>query len=44
MERFVTWILTGPVGHAACGAADWAELMGGYLLARARGRDPWRAH
>lgn len=37
-----TWYVTGPLGHLVAGVADWAELFGRYLWARARGRDPWQ--
>jgi hypothetical protein len=37
----LTWLYTGPVGHLAAGVMDWAELLGRYAWARARGRDPW---
>lgn len=39
--RAQAWLVTGPLGHAAGGLADWAELLGRWVLARARGRDPW---
>jgi len=41
--RFAAWLVTGPLGHLAGGFLDWLELLGGYLWARARGRDPWRS-
>jgi hypothetical protein len=41
MTRFAAWLYTGPVGHLYGGLADWSELMGRYLWAKARGRDPW---
>ena len=37
-ERIAARIATGPVGHLACGIADWAELMSRHLLARAIAR------
>jgi len=40
-RRAQAWIVTGPPGHLAGGLADWAELLGRWALARARGRDPW---
>jgi len=40
-ERFAAWLVTGPVGHFVCGTTDWAGLMGRYLWARARRREPW---
>jgi hypothetical protein len=40
-SRFAARILTGPVGHFVAGAIDWLALIGYYLGARARGRDPW---
>lgn len=40
--RFAAWLVTGPVGHLVGGGLDWLALLGGYLWARARGRDPWR--
>jgi len=42
-ERFATWLVTGPLGHLAGGVLDWAELLGRYWWARARGRPihPW---
>lgn len=39
--RAQAWLVTGPLGHAAGGLADWAELLGRWAFARARGRDPW---
>jgi len=39
--RFAAWLVTGPVGHLAGGFLDWLGLLGRYLWARARGRDPW---
>jgi hypothetical protein len=41
VTRLAAWLYTGPVGHLAAGLADWGQLMGGYLWARARGREPW---
>jgi hypothetical protein len=41
MQRLLTWVYTGPVGHLYGGTADWAELMTRYLWARARGRAPF---
>jgi hypothetical protein len=41
--RFAAWLVTGPVGHLVGGGLDWLQLLAGYLWARARGRDPWRA-
>jgi hypothetical protein len=35
------WLITGPLGHLAGGAIDWLALAVRYVLARARGRDPW---
>jgi hypothetical protein len=40
LERLAAWLVTGPVGHLWGGVGDWAELLGRYLWARARGRDP----
>ena len=40
-ERMTAWYFTGPLGHLVAGVADWAALLGRYLWARARGRDPW---
>ena len=42
-ERLATWLVTGPLGHLAGGVLDWAELLGRYWWARARGRPihPW---
>ena len=42
-ERLATWLLTGPAGHLAGGVMDWAERLGRYLWARARGHPltPW---
>src|SRR5271154_4711626 len=34
-KRLETWLWTGPVGHLAGGAVDFAEALAGYLLARA---------
>ena len=33
-ERISARLATGPVGHLVCGVADWAELLGRYLLSR----------
>jgi hypothetical protein len=41
VQRLPTWYFTGPLGHLVAGVADWAELFGRYLWARARGRSPW---
>ncbi|HEY8638240.1 MAG TPA: hypothetical protein VIL64_03275 [Solirubrobacteraceae bacterium] len=41
MESLLTWFYTGHAGHLVAGVIDWCELMGRYLVARARGRDPW---
>jgi hypothetical protein len=35
-ERIAARITTGPIGHLACGIADWVELMARHLLSRAR--------
>lgn len=40
-ERLAAWCVTGPLGHLVVGAADWLELLGRYLWARARRREPW---
>jgi hypothetical protein len=40
-ERLAAAVVTGPVGHFVGGLLDWGELLGRYLYARARGRDPW---
>jgi hypothetical protein len=37
-ERAAAWIVTGPVGHFAAGAADWTVLFCRYWNARLRGR------
>lgn len=42
-RRLATWYVTGPLGHLVAGVLDWAELLGRYLWARLRGRDPWGA-
>jgi len=26
-ERFVGWLVTGPVGHLVAGVLDWMELL-----------------
>jgi hypothetical protein len=31
-ERIRARLATGPIGHLVCGVADWAELLGRYLL------------
>jgi hypothetical protein len=38
LKRLETWLWTGPVGHFAGGALDFAAALARYLLARARGR------
>jgi hypothetical protein len=40
-SRFAARILTGPAGHFLAGTIDWLALIGRYVAARARGRDPW---
>jgi hypothetical protein len=37
----MAWLYTGPLGHLYGGAADWAELFGRYVWARARRREPF---
>jgi hypothetical protein len=39
--RLAAWIVTGPIGHLYGGLMDWGALIGRYVGARARGRDPW---
>jgi hypothetical protein len=41
LSRLAAWLLTGPIGHFVAGAIDWLVLVGRYLGARVRGRDPW---
>ena len=41
MQRLAAWLYTGPLGHLYGGVADWAELLGRYAWARARGKQPW---
>ena len=41
MNRLLAWTYTGPLGHLYGGVADWAELLGRYAWARARGKPPW---
>jgi hypothetical protein len=43
VERLLTWLVCGPIGHLVAGVLDWAELLGRYVWARARRRgvDPW---
>jgi len=36
-ETVAAWIATGPIGHLVAGVADWLELLGRYVRARARG-------
>jgi len=38
LKRLETWLWTGPLGHFAGGALDFAGALARYLLARARGR------
>jgi len=38
LERLLTWLVTGPLGHLAGGALDWCELLVRYWWARLRGR------
>ncbi|HWF72435.1 MAG TPA: hypothetical protein VG186_03770 [Solirubrobacteraceae bacterium] len=40
-SRFAARLLTGPAGFFLAGAIDWLALLGRYVAARARGRDPW---
>jgi len=37
-RRAETWLWTGPVGHLLGGVLDFAQALGRYALARARGR------
>jgi hypothetical protein len=39
--RLAAWLVTGPIGHLVAGVIDWVVIMGRYVLARARGREPW---
>jgi hypothetical protein len=32
-------VLTGPLGHLYGGLADWAQFLGRYVRARARGEE-----
>ncbi|MDP9399891.1 MAG: hypothetical protein M3P39_02865 [Actinomycetota bacterium] len=41
LEALLAWLATGPLGHLAAGAADWAALLARVLRARLRGRDRW---
>jgi hypothetical protein len=38
LERAAAWIVTGPVGVFAAGAADWCVLLWRYWSARLLGR------
>jgi hypothetical protein len=40
-RRFAAWLVTGPAGHAAAGAVDWAVLLARLGRARLTGRGPW---
>ncbi|HVS28085.1 MAG TPA: hypothetical protein VHE14_00920 [Solirubrobacteraceae bacterium] len=40
VSRFVSWLLTGPIGHLVAGMIDWAVALSRYAWARARGRRP----
>lgn len=42
-ERLAAWWITGPLGHFAGGFADWLQMLGRWLWARARGREPWES-
>jgi hypothetical protein len=37
-ERFVTWLIIGPIGHLAAGVLFFVELLVRYWWSRARGR------
>jgi hypothetical protein len=37
-ERFLAWIVTGPVGHLWSAGADMAIIWARWLVHRARGR------
>ena len=37
-DTAAAWIATGPIGHLVAGIADWLELLGRYVRARARGK------
>ena len=39
-RRAAAWIVTGPLGHAYGGIADWATFATRYAWARARRKDP----
>jgi hypothetical protein len=32
----MAWLYTGPLGHLAAGATDWAELLLRYVRSRVR--------
>ena len=36
-EVAAAWLATGPIGHLVAGVADWVEVIGRYVRARARG-------
>jgi len=36
-ETATAWLATGPIGHLVAGVADWLELLGRLVRARARG-------
>ena len=38
--RAAAWIVTGPLGHAYGGVADWTVFAARWAWAKARGRDP----
>jgi hypothetical protein len=37
-ERFVTWLIIGPIGHLAAGLLFFVELLARHWWAKARGR------
>ena len=37
-ERFVTWLICGPIGHLTAGVLFFVELLARYWWSRARGR------
>ena len=40
-DRFLAWLLCGPLGHLAAGAVDVTAIWARYLRDRLAGREPF---
>ena len=41
LDRFLAWLVTGPLGHFVAGVIDWLALLVHVARSRMAGRDPW---